>query len=173
MEFDFGDWKLRPWATADVPSLTKYANNRNVSRNLRDAFPYPYTEADAAEFIERHEGRSPVVNFAIASRSEAIGGIGVHQQADVHRRSAEIGYWLGEPFWNRGIMTEAVRAITGYAFATFDLARVYATVFEGNKASCRVLEKAGFTMEGRLRKSVTKDGRTIDSYMYSKVREQE
>jgi RimJ/RimL family protein N-acetyltransferase len=89
----------------------------------------------------------------------------------VHRRSAEIGYWLGEPFWGRGIMSEAVPAFTAYAFATFDVCRLYASVFEWNPASARILEKAGYVCEGRLRKSVVKDGRTIDQLLFACVRE--
>ena len=100
-----------------------------------------------------------------------VGSIGLTLQEDVHRRSAEIGYWLGEPFWGRGIMSEAVPAFTAYAFATFDVCRLYATVFEWNPASARILEKAGYVLEGRLRKSVTKDGRIIDQFLFACVRE--
>ena len=171
MEFVLGQQKLRPWTIADVPSLARYANNPNVSRTLRDVFPYPYTEADAERFIRRHHDENPVVSFAVASSLESIGGIGIHLQQDVHRRSAEIGYWLGEPFWNQGIMSRALSTVTDYAFSAFDIMRMYALVFEGNEASCRVLEKAGYILEGRLRKSVTKDGITIDSFMYAKIRD--
>ena len=110
-------------------------------------------------------------SYAIASDEEAIGGIGLRWQQDVHRRSAEIGYWVGEPFWGQGIATKAVRALTEYAFVNPGLIRIYASVFELNPASARVLEKAGYTYEGRLRKSVTKDGITIDQLLYAIVRE--
>ncbi len=170
MELKAGEWTLRSWTMADVPSLVKYANNRNVSRNLRDIFPYPYTEADALAWISGNQGREPTTAFAIASSKEAIGGIGVHPQADVYRRSAEIGYWLGEPFWGRGIATKAVAALVQYAFATFDIVRLDAGVFESNPASMRVLEKNGFLLEGRLRMHVTKDGRTMDLFVYGLVR---
>jgi RimJ/RimL family protein N-acetyltransferase len=116
-------------------------------------------------------GHEPETNFAIAVAGEAVGGIGFILQPDVARRSAEIGYWLGEEFWGRGIATEAVIAMTARAFANHDLCRVYAHVFEWNRASARVLEKAGYEFEGRLRKSVTKDGKTIDQLMYAVVRE--
>jgi RimJ/RimL family protein N-acetyltransferase len=172
VEIPAGEWMLRPWTLSDAAALVKYANNRNVSRWLRDVFPYPYTAADAQAFLSSPaRAERPTTTFAIASPLEAMGGIGIQPQADVHRRSAEIGYWLGEPFWGRGIATLAVQAMCAYAFATFEIVRLYAHVFEGNIASCRVLEKAGFTLEGRLRKSVVKDGRVMDSFVYAKVRE--
>lgn len=171
MELNIGDgYKLRIWTLADVPSLAKYANNRNIWRNLRDGFPNPYTEDDAKAYIDLVSKRGVEHEWAIASSAEAIGGISLRFQADVHRKSAEIGYWLAEPFWNRGIMTRAVGTLLEFAFASFDLVRVYAAIFEWNPPSMRVLEKNGFTLEGRLRKSVFKDGRLIDSLMYGLVR---
>ena len=101
----------------------------------------------------------------------AVGGIGILLQEDVHRRSAEIGYWLGEDYWGRGIVTEAVRRVTDWAFENFDLCRIFAHVFAWNPASMRVLEKAGYEYEGRLRQSVTKDGQTIDQVIYAIIRE--
>ena len=139
--------------------------------NLRDRFPYPYTDRDARNWLDCIVGHQPETNFAISVAGEAVGGIGFILQPDVARRSAEIGYWLGEKFWGRGIATEAVVAVTDHAFANHDLCRVYAHVFEWNRASARVLEKAGYEFEGRMRKSVTKDGKTIDQLMYAVVRE--
>ncbi len=170
MEIGIGAWKLRPWAAGDEAALVKYANNRKIWRNLRDAFPHPYTMDDARAWVSKNFGRDEVTEFAIASDSEAIGGIGIRLEQDVARRSAEIGYWLGEPFWGKGIATLAVRAVSAYAFANFDLVRLQACVFEWNPASCRVLEKAGFSLEARLRKAVTKDGQTIDQFTYALVR---
>ena len=164
-----GEWSLRSWEKADVPALVKYANNRKIWLNVRDAFPHPYTRKDAEAWINTMQ--DPLTNFAIASPVEAIGGVGFNLQEDIYCRSAEIGYWLGEPFWNRGIATMAVAAAAKYAFAAFDLVRLYTTVFEWNPASARVLEKNGFKLEGRLRKSVTKDGKTIDSLQYALVAE--
>ncbi|MDE2785957.1 MAG: GNAT family protein [Chloroflexota bacterium] len=109
-------------------------------------------------------------DFAIASESELIGGIGIQTQRDVHRRSGEIGYWLGEPFWGRGIATAVLRTFTEYAFEQFDLVRVYGYVYEWNPASARVLEKVGYQFEGRLKKSVTKDGQVIDQFVYAITR---
>jgi RimJ/RimL family protein N-acetyltransferase len=149
----------------------QHANNRNVWINLRNRFPYPYTTADAENFFNVVVGREPETSFAIEVNGKAVGGIGFSPLEDEEYRSAEIGYWLGEEFWGRGITTEVLIAVTEYAFSQFDLSRLYAHVFEWNVASARVLEKAGYEFEGRLRKSVTKDGQTIDRLLYAKVRD--
>ena len=161
---------LRPWRTGDEASLVKYANNRNIWRNVRDRFPYPYTLEHALTWIELSKRVKPVTNFAIVVDGAAVGGIGLILKDDIYSRSAEIGYWLGEEFWGRGIVTEAVRALTDWAFLNFDLCRIYAGVFEWNPGSMRVLEKAGYQLEARLRKRVTKDGQTIDELIYAVVR---
>lgn len=161
---------LRPWRDEDVGDLVRHADDREVWLNLRDRFPHPYTAADAREWIRAARAQRPVQSFAIVVEGRAGGGIGIHPMTDVHRRTAEIGYWLGRAYWNRGIATEAVRATAEYAFSTFDLARLEAVVYEWNPASARVLEKAGFELEGRLRRAVTKDDRTIDALLYSRIR---
>jgi len=161
---------LRSWEWRDRDSIVRHANNKKVSINLRDRFPYPYTARDARNWLDMVVDQKPETNFAIDVGGEAVGGIGFTSQHDVGRRSAEIGYWLGEPFWGRGIATEALIAVTDYAFANFDLCRLFAHVFDWNGASARVLEKAGYAFEGRLRKSVTKDGQTIDQLMYAIIR---
>ncbi len=165
-----GEHKIRPYESSDVASLVKYGNNYKVWKNLRDRFPHPYTRAHAIDWI-RYVGRQrPTNDLAIAAGIELIGGIGVHIQEDVHRRSAEIGYWLGEPFWGRGIATRAVEAMTDHAFASFPIVRIYAHVFEGNPASVRVLEKVGYECEGQMRKSVYKDGKLLDQLVYGIIR---
>jgi RimJ/RimL family protein N-acetyltransferase len=164
---------VRSWQSRDRDAIVRHANNRKVSINLRDRFPYPYTARDARNWLDAVVDQKPETNFAIDVAGEAVGGIGFTPQHDVERRSAEIGYWLGESFWGRGIATEALIVVTEYAFANFDLCRLYAHVFDWNGASARVLEKAGYVLEGRLRKSVTKDGQTIDQLMYALVREKE
>lgn len=161
---------VRAWEAGDEESLVRHANSRSIWRNLRDGFPHPYTFADAKRWIEMANPTTPITNFAIVVDGAAVGGIGLMLKEDVFRRSAEIGYWLGEQYWGLGIITEAVRAVTEYAFSTFDLCRVYAGVFEWNPASMRVLEKAGYEFEGRMKKSVTKDGETIDELIYAIVR---
>jgi len=162
---------MRPWRAADLKALVHHANNRKIWLNVRDRFPHPYTAADARAWIEiRAADAGNPYNFAIEFEGDAIGGIGMEFFTDVHRLTAEIGYWLGEPFWGRGFATIALRAVTGYAFATFDLRRIQATVYEWNPASMRVLEKAGFQLEGRLRNYVVKEGRVGDVLMYAKLR---
>jgi RimJ/RimL family protein N-acetyltransferase len=162
---------VRSWEWRDREAIVRHANNRNVWLNLRDRFPHPYTNADARNWLEMVVRVRPENSFAIAVDDEAVGGIGFTVQHDVGRRSAEIGYWLGEEFWGRGLATQALIAVTDYAFANYDLCRMYAHVFEWNPASARVLEKAGYQFEGRLKKSVTKDGQTIDQLMYAMVRD--
>jgi RimJ/RimL family protein N-acetyltransferase len=171
MEIRLSRCTLRPWRDGDQRALARHANNRNVWIHLRDRFPHPYTEADAAAWISLASALPEDTQFAIEVQGEPVGGIGLDLGQDVHRRSAEVGYWLGEPCWGRGIATAALSAITELGFARFDLCRIYACVFDGNPGSVRVLEKAGYTFEGRLRKSVTKAGRTIDQVIYAIVRE--
>jgi ribosomal-protein-alanine N-acetyltransferase len=165
---------LRPWRAADAPALVRYANNRKIWLNLRDIFPHPYTSEHARQWLARCAGATGgPVDFAIEFEAEAIGGVGLQFCTDVQRLTAEIGYWLGEPFWGRGFASLAVKAVTEYAFAVFDLNRLQATVFEWNPASTRVLEKAGYTFEGRLRGSIIKDGRIGDTLMYARLRQVE
>jgi len=172
MRLDAGICTVRSWRTSDLGSLVNHANNRNIWINLRDSFPYPYTRADGERWIKYAKRQIPETNFAISVGGRAAGAVGFHPQPDVHRRSAEIGYWVGEPFWGRGIATAALRAITNYAFENHDLCRIYATVFEWNTASMRVLEKCGYVREAVLQQSIVKDGRVIDSVLYAIVRKE-
>jgi ribosomal-protein-alanine N-acetyltransferase len=163
---------LRPWRIGDESALVHHANNRNIWRNLRDRFPNPYTLHHAVQWIRLVEAQGePPTSFAIVLDSEPIGGIGIERFADVNRNVAEIGYWLSQEHWGKGYATEAVQRITRYAFETFDLERLEAGVFEWNPASCRVLEKAGYRFEARLRRSVVKDGQTIDRLIYARFRD--
>jgi RimJ/RimL family protein N-acetyltransferase len=156
--------------SGDAQSLARHANNGKVAKWLRDRFPHPYTVSDARAFLAAVAALNPRTTFAIATDDEAIGGVGLEFGADIHRFTAELGYWLGEPFWGRGIMTDAVRHLTAWAFENLEVHRIYATVFAGNQASVRVLEKAGFQCEGRLRASVFKNGRIIDQFVYACIR---
>jgi len=160
---------VRSWTNDDLGSLVKYADNRKIWLNLRDRFPHPYTRRDGREFIHLARSLRPETMFAIEVDGEAAGGIGFVPHSDVERVSAEIGYWLGEPFWGRGITTEALVAVTKYAIETEHLTRVYAVPYARNDASCRVLEKAGYVLEGRLRRSAIKDGEVIDQLQYAYV----
>jgi RimJ/RimL family protein N-acetyltransferase len=158
---------IRSWTAADVASLVAHADNRNVWINVRDRFPHPYTRGDARRFIRKMRDARPETVFAIAVDEVAVGGIGFVLQQDVDRVSAEIGYWLGESFWGRGIATDALKAVTRYAIETHGLTRIFAVPFAYNTASCRVLEKAGYQLEGRLRRSAIKDGTVIDQLQYA------
>jgi RimJ/RimL family protein N-acetyltransferase len=162
---------LRPWTDADAGSLARHANDRRVWINLRDTFPHPYTVEDALSWFAKMRALQRAIVLAIDVDGEAVGGIGVFQLDDVYSRSGEIGYWIGHPFWNRGIVSEAVNALTEFAFRELDLVRVQAGVFGWNAASMRVLEKCGYAREGVLRKSVHKDGRLVDSVLYARIRD--
>jgi [ribosomal protein S5]-alanine N-acetyltransferase len=168
----FDDWCVRSMTADDAEAIARYANNRHISINLRDSFPYPYTVQDARKWLRATAKRHPETAWAIASSRELVGGIGIHIQPDIYKQSAEIGYWLGEQFWKRGITTAAVKAVVEYAFTNFALTRIFAGVFEWNPVSVRVLEKAGFRCESRMRKAVVKDGKNIDQLMYVVLREE-
>ncbi len=170
MQFTFEKFVLRKWQTGDERSLTENANNYNVWINLRNIFPHPYRMRNAREWVRCASAERPLTNFAIVVDEKAVGGIGLTRNTDVYARSAEIGYWLGEKYWNQGIATEAVKAITEYGFTTFDLCRISAGIMEWNPASGHVLENCGYTLEARHRKSITKAGKTIDELVYAVVR---
>ena len=159
---------LRQWREGDERSLAANANNKKIWINLRDAFPQPYTLNNAVLWIEMSKGSK--TNFAIDVDGRAVGDIGLTMQGDLLRRSAELGYWLGEEYWGRGIMTEAVRLVTDYAFKSFDINRIYAGIIEYNAASGRVLEKNGYACEGRLRKAYTKEEKMSDQLIYAIIR---
>ena len=158
---------LRPWTMDDIESLTKYANNFEVAKFLIDAFPHPYTIEDAKSFITLISNENPVHTFAIDVEGQAVGGIGIHPQADIHRKNAELGYWLAEPFWGQGIITEAIKRTTDFAFKTYDINRVFARPFGTNMGSQRVLEKVGFKLEAKFEKALFKNNEYIDELVYA------
>jgi RimJ/RimL family protein N-acetyltransferase len=170
VELTLSHCTVRDWRRGDEASLVRHADNRNIWINLRDRFPHPYTKRDAAQWMAYVRSGPPDTNFAIAVDGDAVGGIGFVVQPDVHRISAEIGYWLGEAYWGRGIMTEVLRAVTAFAFEADGLVRLFAGVFEWNPASMRVLEKSGYVREGVLRQSAIKDGKIIDQVLYAITR---
>jgi ribosomal-protein-alanine N-acetyltransferase len=170
MKLLFGDHLIRNWCKADAVPLQRYADNRKIWLNLRDIFPHPYTLEDARWWVANASQEDPECSFAIATVNEPIGGIGLVLGEDVNRYNAELGYWLAEPFWGRGITTDGVRTFTEWAFEHFSLNRIFATPFAGNYASERVLEKARFTREGVLTNAIVKDGVIRDQVMYAKIR---
>ena len=158
---------LRPWRAEDAPAMAKHFNSRNVWLNLRDDFPHPYTIDVAHERVARKMARLPGVDLAVEVDGEAVGSIGLTLQGDVYRHTASITYYVGEAYWGRGIATEAVGAFTAHAFRTFDLNRLEARVFARNIASARVLERNGYTLEGRCREQIVKDGDVLDGLLYA------
>ena len=171
MEFSGNGYRLRQWALSDGPGIAKYANNRKIWRNLSGEFPYPYTEEDAARWLgEVARGAFSEDVFVIEIENEAVGVLGIKPMENVHRKSLGLGYWLGEPFWGRGIMSDVVLKVTDEIFRSRDAVRIQASVFGWNAASGRVLEKAGFSLEGRLRKAIYKDGEFTDELIYGKLR---
>ncbi len=162
---------LRHWSDDDAEALARHANNRRVWINLRDRFPHPYTLQHAREWIGRcRAAPEPPLDLAIEHAGEAIGAVGLQPMADVSRFTAEIGYWLGEAFWGRGLATEALRHFTAYAFERFPFERLEAWVFDTNPPSRRVLEKSGYRYEATMRRAAFKDGRFVDCHVYTRLR---
>ncbi|MBD0374710.1 MAG: GNAT family N-acetyltransferase [Flavisolibacter sp.] len=160
------EFKLREWNLNDLESLVKYANNEKIAHNLANRFPYPYAKADGIAFITAARGVQPVQIFAIEINGEAAGAIGIHPQQDIYCKNAEMGYWLAEPYWNKGIITNAIKEMVQYGFTHFPINRIFARPFGRNAASQRVLEKAGFTLEYKLEKVLYKNGVYEDEVCY-------
>jgi len=163
---------IRAYKASDIDSLVANADEKEVWRNLRDRFPHPYTKKDAREWIELASDFRPVTNFAITVDDQCVGGIGLALNQDVHRKSGEIGYWLGKKFWGQGIVSRLLGPTTDYFFSEHDIVRIYAFVFDWNPASARVLKKAGYECEGRLKKSVFKDGNYCDQLMFARIKQE-
>jgi len=166
-------FELRKWCLSDAASLAENANNINIWNNLRDALPHPYSEDDGKQFIEMALSQpNPPTLLAIVVDGKAVGSIGIFLRTDVERISAELGYFIGEKYWNRGIMTEAIKQMVAYAFANFSqLWKIYATPFDFNVASHKVLLKAGFEREAILKQAAIKNGKIIDLYYYSIIKQ--
>lgn len=166
------DCYIRKWKIEDKNALAEVANNKNVLNNLRDGIPYPYTEKDAEEFITSmlSADQSKTFAFAITVDDVVIGSIGVFRCDNIHSRSAELGYYVGEPYWGKGYTTNAVMQICRYIFESTDIIRIFAVPFAQNIASCRVLEKAGFQFEGTLHSNAVKNGKVLDMKMYALVK---
>jgi RimJ/RimL family protein N-acetyltransferase len=160
---------LRPWQREDAQALAAIANNKNVWLNVRDAFPNPYTVMDALQWINVEGNRKPTIHFAIVYQGKVAGSAGLLLKEDVYRKSIEIGYFIGEIYWNKGIATTAVQSITSYAIQQFDVNRIYAEVFEHNKASMKVLEKNGFYLESTRKNAVIKNGVVMNDCVWVKL----
>lgn len=166
------EFKLRAWKKEDLKSLVKYANNLSIAKNMTDMFQHPYSEADGMSFIEFATQPGSAHIFAIEVDGEAAGGIGIHPQHDIHRKNAELGYWLGEPFWGMGIISRAIRQALDFAFQNYnDIDRIFARPFGSNTASQKVLEKNGFVREAHFEKTLIKNGELQDELVYAVRRE--
>ncbi|WP_294226741.1 GNAT family protein [uncultured Chryseobacterium sp.] len=166
------EFKLRAWKKEDLKSLVKYANNLSIAKNMTDMFPHPYSEADGMSFIEFATQPGSAHIFAIEVDGEAAGGIGIHPQHDIHRKNAELGYWLGKPFWGMGIISRAIRQALDFAFRNYnDIDRIFARPFGSNTASQKVLEKNGFVREAHFEKTLIKNGELQDELVYAVRRE--
>ncbi|MFN8713822.1 MAG: GNAT family N-acetyltransferase [Bacteroidota bacterium] len=161
------DFALRPWFETDLDNVVKYANNPNISNNHTNMFPYPYARADAEKFYAHVSKAEPANILAIVNNNEFIGSIGLHFQGDIFFRNAEMGYWIAEPFWGRGIATAAIQQMVDYGFRTFEITRIFARPFGSNIGSQRALEKAGFVLEARLAGTICKNGRIEDELIYA------
>ena len=166
--------RIRKWELSDAKDLAAALSNKKVQDNLRDGLPYPYTEQDGKEFISAmlSADENETFAFAIMVDDKVVGSIGIFRQGNIHRQTAELGYYIAEEYWSKGIMTEAVKQICEYVFAKSDIIRIYAEPFAYNIASCRVLEKVGFQYEGTLRNNAVKNSKVIDMKMYSLLKEE-
>ena len=164
--------KIRRWELTDARDLATALSNKKIQDNLRDGLPYPYTEQDGKEFISAMlaANENDTFAFAITVNGKVIGSIGAFRQGNIHRQTAELGYYIAEEYWGKGIMTEAVKQLCDYVFSNTDIIRIYAEPFAYNIGSCRVLEKAGFQYEGTLRSNALKNGNVFDMKMYSKLK---
>ena len=158
---------LRPWEISDISKLVELANNPKIAGRLTDAFPHPYTEEAGKKFIAMAASSNPCSIWAIDAGGEAIGGIGVHPQGDIYRLNAELGYWLAEDYWGRGIMSQAIQLACKMAFERLEIKRIYARPFGSNLASQRVLEKSGFVLEARIEGAFIKNGEIEDELIYA------
>lgn len=173
MEILFEGILLRPWTFADAGRLAVIANNKKIADNLRDGFPNPYSLQDARDWLSMIlPENNPPRFFAIIIDGQVNGSIGVVAKNDIYRKSCEIGYYVAEDHWHKGVAVRAIKALTSYAFKTFDIIRLYAEPFADNAGSRRALEKAGYTHEATLRSNVIKNGIIKDSCIYGILKEE-
>ena len=158
--------KIRKWQLSDVDNLVRFANNKEISDNLADAFPFPYTKEFGLKFITRVSNEVPTKIFAITIGNSAIGSIGIFPDQDIYRKNGAIAYWIAEPYWGKGIATSAIEQIVAYGFDHLELTRIYAKPFGTNMGSQRVLEKVGFQLEATIPEAVFKNGKYLDEKIY-------
>jgi ribosomal-protein-alanine N-acetyltransferase len=161
------NFKLRPWTINDLDSLVLNANNPFIAKFMTDEFPYPYSSENGKVFIEFATKDYPIHIFAIEVEGKAVGGIGIHPQQDIMKKNAELGYWLGEAYWGKGIITKAISEVAEFGFKTYDINRIFARPFGTNISSQKVLEKSGFILEARIEKSIFKNGEYLDELIYA------
>lgn len=164
--------EIRKWKLEDAQDLANTLSNKKIQDNLRDGIPYPYTVSDAEDYINSilSSDGNDTFAFAILADGKVIGSIGAFRQTNIHKQTAELGYYIAEEYWGRGIMTDAVKQLCDYVFCNTDIIRIYAEPFAYNIGSCRVLEKAEFQYEGTLRNNAVKNGKVLDMKMYSRIR---
>jgi len=164
---------LRPWSLIDAPSLVSNANNKNISDNLKDSFPHPYSLENAVSFINLaiSQKKEDAVFWAIDMNGEAIGCISGHLKKDVYKKNVEIGYWLGQRYWGKGIITDCIKEVTHYFFSNFDIERIFAVIYASNTGSQKAIQKAGFIHEATLKRNVFKNNKLLDSYVYALLKE--
>src|SRR5688572_8715102 len=161
------NFTLRPFIQSDIDSLVKYANNLKIAKYMTDQFPHPYSMDKGKAFIAFATSNNPVHILAISIDDQAVGGIGIHPQSDIHSNNAELGYWLGEPFWGQGIVSSAIEKMVDYGFKNFNINRIFARPFGSNIPSQRVLEKNGFVLEARFHQTIMKHGQFEDELVYA------
>jgi [ribosomal protein S5]-alanine N-acetyltransferase len=172
MEIRFEGIALRPWKINDAPQIALIADNKKIADNLRDGLPHPYSIKDALDWLKIIlPENNPPHYFAIETDNQVVGSIGLVSKTDIYRKNIEIGFFIAENFWRRGIATKAIKAAASYAFREFDIVRIYAESFSDNSGSRRALEKAGFILEATLRNSIIKNGIIKDSCIYSVLKE--
>ena len=159
--------RIREFQESDIPKLAAYANNVNISNNLSDRFPNPFTIQDAKNLYSRAKAMNPTGYLAIEFNEQYAGNIGLTKELGMYSKRAEIGYFVAKPFWNKGIATKAVSLIVKYGFEKFDIVRIHTGIFSYNKASQRVLEKCGFIKEGVFQKAIFKNGILYDEVRYA------
>lgn len=158
---------LRPWHLDDLTDLVALANNKNIAQYMADVFPYPYTLENGKIFIDFATSKSNSTIFAITLNNQIVGSIGLHVQADILKKNAEIGYWLAEEYWGKGIMNQAINQMVNYGFDNLDIVRIFARIYGTNKPSQKVIEKTNFKLEAKFEKTIFKNNEFLDELIYA------